>query len=386
MHRDPVPWAVIGIVILGLLAAPWGQHAERTSRGSEQLRGVLGESNGTGSDGYARVTGPRAFEFPADHGAHPDYRSEWWYVTGNLRDGRGRAYGFQLTLFRFALAPEMPARASAWATRQAWMGHFAVTDIASGRHIASERFQRGALGLAGTTLDPFRAWLDDWSMRSIADDGEGLFPMRLAASTEDVALSLRLAATKPRLLQGEAGYSRKGNEPGNASYYYSYTRLRASGQLRLDGRWRSVTGSAWLDREWSTSALGSEQTGWDWFALQLDDGRDVMVYRLRRRDGSTDPASYGVVVGPEGSVQKMGPEGFDLQPQRRWTDPVDGARYPIVWRLRIPAHGIDARVRARVADQLMDLGFRYWEGSVRVDPAGRGTGVGGVGYLEMTGY
>ncbi len=384
MRRDPVPWAVIGIVIVGLLAAPWGQRGEVTSQTGEQLRDVLGE--GAAADGFARVTGPRAFEFPADHGAHPAYRSEWWYVTGNLRDQRGRAYGFQLTLFRFALAPEMPARTSEWATRQAWMGHFAVTDVASGRHIASERFQRGALGLAGVAIDPFRAWLDDWSMRSVAADGAGPFPMVLTAGTDDVALDLRLVSQKPRVLQGDAGFSRKSEQPGNASYYYSYTRLRASGRLRLDGQWRPAAGRAWLDREWSTSALAADQTGWDWFALQLDDGRDVMLYRLRRRDNGTDPASYAVVVDRQGKAHKMGPEGFDLEAKGFWSDPEYGARYPIAWRLRLPEHGIDARVEARVADQLVDLGFRYWEGSVRVEPAGAETGVSGMGYLEMTGY
>jgi predicted secreted hydrolase len=386
MRPDPTMVAVVLVLAVGLLATPWSANHDKQQppAGNEQLSGVLG--GGAEGEGFARVTGPRGLDFPADHGAHPDYRSEWWYFTGNLTDAAGRDYGFQLTLFRFALAPSMPERSSAWATRQAWMGHFAITDIASGEHVASERLQRGALGLAGVASNPFRGWIDDWSVRALPEAGEDMFPLRLRAATTAGAVELTLRSQKPRVLQGEGGYSPKSDEPGNASHYYSYTRLAAEGRLRTTGAWRPVKGSAWLDREWSTSALAADQAGWDWFALQLTDGRDVMVYRLRGRDGRADKASYGVVVDAAGEAAKLGVADFELTPRRYWTSPATGTRYPIAWRLRIPEHDIDARVEARVDDQLMDLGFRYWEGSVRVTPGAAGSSVRGVGYLEMTGY
>lgn len=386
MRWDPTLGAVALVLLVGLVATPWSGNDPRSgaSPAGAQLSGVLG--GGADGAGFARVTGPRELDFPADHGAHPDFRSEWWYFTGNLSDARGRDYGFQLTLFRFALAPSMPERESGWATRQAWMGHFAITDIATGEHVASERLQRGALGLAGVEQDPIRGWIDDWSFRALPQAGDGLFPLRLRAATPDGAVDLTLRSRKPRVLQGEAGYSPKSNEPGNASRYYSYTRLAAEGRVRTSGSWRSVEGSAWLDREWSTSALAEDQAGWDWFALQLEDGRDVMVYRLRRKAGGADPASYGVVVDSAGETVKLGAGEFELTPRRYWTDPASGTRYPVAWRVRIPSHGIDARVEARVDDQLMDVGFRYWEGSVRVVAGTQGGSVRGVGYLEMTGY
>jgi len=383
MRHDPVPWVIAATLAVGLLAAPWGQMREGRTRPEQQVGDVLGG----GGAGFARVTGPRPFEFPQDHGPHPDHRSEWWYITGNVTDQRGRAYGFQFTLFRFALAPNMPSRESAWATRQAWMGHFALTDVASGQHVASERLQRGALGLAGVETRPFRAWLDDWSLASLPAAGEGgLFPLRLETAIDGSAVELTLRAAKPKVLQGKAGYSQKGAEPDNASHYYSYTRLEAEGRLRTADAWRDVTGSAWLDREWSTSALADDQAGWDWLALQLDDGRDVMVYRLRRDDGTTDPASYGVVVGPDGAADKLGAADFELIPKRYWKSPTTGTRYPVSWWLRVPSASIDASVTARVDDQLMDFGFRYWEGSVAVQGVGARPPIEGVGYLEMTGY
>jgi len=343
----------------------------------------LGSVMSADAEGFARVTGPPELSFPRDHGAHPDHRSEWWYFTGNLTGPEGRAFGFQLTFFRFALAAGAPDQDSPWATRQAWMAHFAVSDIDGGRFHAFQRLQRGAVGLAGAETGPVRVWLDHCRMRS--EQPGRLFPLLVSASQEGVALELRLTADKPRVLQGDAGYSRKGADPGNASAYYSYTRLAARGRLSLDGEDHQVTGSAWLDREWSTSALDAGLAGWDWLALQLGDGRDLMLYRLRQEDGSPGRWSAGTLVGPEGAARRLAVEDFTMEPLQRWRSPATGVAYPVGWRVQVPAAGLDLEVSPALEDQELRLGFRYWEGAVRARTAGSGE-LAGTGYLELTGY
>ncbi|HET6367376.1 MAG TPA: carotenoid 1,2-hydratase, partial [Pseudomonadales bacterium] len=248
-------------------------------------------------EGFARAEVPRAFVFPRDHGPHPEFRAEWWYWTGNLRSAGGRHLGFQLTFFRRALTPDAPARGSDWGASQAYLAHLAVTDARGGRFYFGTRTSRGALGLAGAQAEPFRVFVEDWQARS---DGTSIFPLHLRAEDEDVALDLHLESAKPPVLQGERGLSRKGPEPGNASYYYSLTRMPVRGTIRLRTERFEVEGLAWMDREWSTAALGKDLAGWDWFALQLEDGRELMYYRLRRRDGTADPFSAGVVVDARG--------------------------------------------------------------------------------------
>lgn len=334
---------------------------------------------GDDTTGYARAWQPRPLQFPADHGPHPDFRNEWWYFTGNLTAADGRALGYQLTLFRIALTPQPVAADSAWRARELYMGHFALSDVAGGQHVSFERFSRAALDLAGAQAEPFRVWLEDWSARSVSDGA--LFPLRLRAVEDNTAIDLTLTTDKPLVLQGNQGLSQKSAEAGNASYYYSYTRLPTVGTVTVGGQRFTVTGSSWLDREWSTSALGAEQSGWDWFALQLADGRDLMYYRLRRTDGSVDPHSQGVLVAADGSVTRLTAEAVSVQPQAFWTSPHTGDRYPLRWQLQIPAHNLALTVTARLPDQEMQTSVRYWEGAVSVS----GT-VAGVGYLEMTRY
>lgn len=335
--------------------------------------------------GYARALEPRAFVFPADHGPHPEFRTEWWYYTGNLATREGRRFGFQLTFFRSALAPEMPQRESAWATRQAWLAHFALTDVGGERFHSFERWSRGAPGLAGVQAAPFRVWVEDWSATA---DGGPVFPMRLRAGQGEVGLDLRLDQGKPPILQGERGLSRKSAEPGNASFYYSLTRMPAAGTIRVGSETFTVTGAAWMDREWSTSSLGEGQVGWDWFALQLSDGTDVMLYQLRHGDGRIDPASSGSFVGSggSGSSRTLSSRDFSLQVLEQWQSPDSGARYPARWRLRIPSEDLDLTVTPRLADQELDVSFRYWEGAVALTGTRRGATVQGQGYVELTGY
>lgn len=370
----------VGPLLLGLFLAACGAPQGEGGDAGIDVAAALGGGDG---EGFARAEGPRAFAFPADHGPHPAFRNEWWYLTGNLEDARGRRFGFQVTFFRVALRPDTPERRSAWAVRDVYMGHLALTDGAGGRFFAIERFARGAAGLAGARPDPFRVWLEDWRLGAAAT-GEGR-PWRLVAAEGAVGLDLSLQPEKGPVLQGDDGLSRKGGEAGNASYYYSMPRLAATGELRVQGERFAVAGRAWLDREWSTSALEPGQRGWDWFALQLDDGRDLMFYRLRRDDGSTDPRSAGSLIGADGSVRRLGHEEVELAPTATWESP-RGGRYPVAWRLRVPTAGLDLAVRPVLRDQELDLAVRYWEGAVDVIGRGSAGGVAGRGYVELTGY
>ena len=334
---------------------------------------------GDAQTGFARAEEPTAFRFPRDHGPHPKFRNEWWYLTGNLRTAEGARYGYQVTFFRIALTPEAPERTSHWATNQVWMAHAALTDVRAGSHRAEERFARQALDLAGAQAEPFRVWLGDWRLVSM-DAG---FPWRLQIDAEPFALDLTLEADKPVVLQGDEGLSQKSAEPGNASYYYSITRLKTTGQIRSGGPQVEVGGASWLDREWSTSALAPDQVGWDWFALQLKDGRDLMFYRLRRADGTADPHSAGTLVETDGQYRPIGPEDIALGPRHWWEN--HDKRYPTVWELEVNPWKQTLLVRAVIDDQLMDLSVRYWEGAVDLlDP--RTGEILGSGYLELAGY
>jgi predicted secreted hydrolase len=331
---------------------------------------VDGVLSGDDTAGFARALAPRDFSFPADHGPHPEFRSEWWYLTGHLQAG-SRRFGYQLTIFRQALAPQAVPRASAWASRQVYMGHLAITDVEGRRFVAFERMAREGLGLGGA--EAAAVWVDDWRLTPS-------FPITLTARDGDTALALTLEPGRGPILQGDAGLSRKGPEPGNASYYYSFTRLPTRGRLTVGGQSFQVTGESWLDREWSTSALGPELAGWDWLALHLSDGRDLMVYRLRRKDGGAAPESRATLIDARGATQLYGPEAFRLTPRSHWTSPRSGARYPVAMDLELP--GLRLEVRPLLDDQELALSFRYWEGASTAS----GGGLTGRGYLELTGY
>lgn len=350
-----------------------------TSASVAQDRSELTELLDAANDAFPKATEPRVFAFPADHGPHPEYRNEWWYVTGNLESASGRRFGFELTIFRFALAPLAPESTSAWRTNQLYIGHLAVTDPAGDRFLVAEKYSRGALGLAGAESAPFAVWIDDWSIRAAGPDGSN---WQLSATTDDIGLELELTPTKPPVLNGEAGLSQKSAEPGNASYYYSITRLATEGELRIGDEMFRVRGSSWLDREWSSSALGDEQVGWDWFALQFDDGRDLMVYQLRLRDGSADPNSAGTLTLRDGSAVHLAKDDIVLRVLDTWVSP-DGGTYPARWQLEVPAHDIDVEVFPVMADQELFTTVRYWEGAVDVTS---NNGSRGRGYVELTGY
>ena len=366
---------------------PGGDGAERNGvQASVAVSTALGQGD---LSGFARATAPRRFSFPADLGPHPEFRTEWWYYTGNLETAAGRHFGFQLTFFRTALAPPPAGGAavahdsSAWSTRQLYLAHFALTDTAGRRFHAWGRLEREALGLAGARANPFRVWLEDWSA---ASDAPGGLPVRLHAAEGGVALDLTLTSDKPVVLQGDRGLSRKGSEPGNASYYYSLSRLSARGTVSAGGETHPVSGLAWMDREWSTSALGPDLVGWDWVALQLDDGREVMVYRLRRRDGTADPHSAGALIAADGVPRALAPGEVSLEALDHWTSPRSRVRYPSRWRLAIPAAALALEITPRLPDQELIVGTRYWEGAVGVTGTAAGRSVAGRGYVELVGY
>lgn len=349
------------------------------SAATAEERAELVELLDAANDAFPRATEPRRFEFPADHGPHPEYRNEWWYVTGNLDDESGRRFGYELTIFRFALTPQLGESASAWRTNQLFIAHLALTDPAGERFVVGEKYSRGALGLAGAEADPFAVWIDDWAIRADASAPE---VWQLSADSDDIALELTLTSLKPPVLNGDAGLSQKSSEPGNASYYYSLTRLATEGELRIGNEVFRVRGSSWADREWSSSALGDDQVGWDWFALQFEDGRELMIYQLRRRDGSADPNSAGTLVLVDGTSVHLTNDDLVLRVLATWNSP-EGGSYPSRWQLEVPAHGIRVEVEPVMADQELFTTVRYWEGAV--DVIGD-NGTDGRGYVELTGY
>ncbi len=381
IHRHTRRWSVLWqrLALIVVVVAMLSACSVPATTVEPRARLAVAEAMAAGDTaGFARATEPRPFVFPRDHGPHPEYAIEWWYYTGNLQSPDGRRFGFQFTIFRTGLMPGDPQRSSAWASNSIYMAHFALSDITGGKFHAFERFSRGAAGLAGAQSEPFRVWLEDWVVEGQGPDG---MPMRLYATAGDVAIDLTLAAGKPPVLQGDRGLSQKSADAGNASYYYSFTRMPVTGAVRIGTSTHQVSGLGWMDREWSTSALGEDQVGWDWFALHLDDGRDLMFYRLRLRNGGIDPFSKGVLVGADGAARRLNADDVLVEPLDEWTSPRSGATYPARWRLRVPAEAIDLTLTPLLADQELPVTVVYWEGAVSISGS-----AGGSGYIEMTGY
>ena len=326
---------------------------------------------GLGSDAadFAQVVPGKAFSFPEDHGPHDGFRIEWWYVTANLKDAEGNVFGVQWTLFRNALKAG-PTQAG-WRDSTVWLGHAAVTS--ANRHYAAERLARGGVGQAGAQAAPFTAWIDDWNFASRPGTVGALADMQLKASDAHFAYDLRLTASRPLVLQGDNGYSRKSDQ-GQASYYYSQPFFTANGSVSLDGHTYQVSGPAWLDREWSSQPLAASQTGWDWVSLHLDRGAQLMLFRVREKD--SDGYLTGTWIDAQGHTQTL--HNSDIQLTPLTTTAIDGRNIPTRWSLKIPGKQLDITTEAVNPKAWMDLGIPYWEGPVRFE--------GGVGYLEMTGY
>ncbi|WP_442498811.1 lipocalin-like domain-containing protein [Methylobacter sp. sgz302048] len=349
------------------------------SKKDDAFSNVLSESD----KGFARALKPRKFSFPLDHGAHDQYRTEWWYFTGNLSSAEGRRFGYELTFFRFALSPDALVSKSAWRSNQVYMAHLTLTDAEKDRFYTDERFSRAANGLAGASDKQYRVWLYDWS--ASARDGPD-FPLRLSAKSDEFAIDFMLTPMKGPIFQGEHGLSRKSDEPGNASYYYSYTRLATEGSVRIGDTLFSVIGNSWMDREWSTSSLSKEQAGWDWFALQLSDGSELMFYQLRRKDGRVDRNSSGSIVLADNVKVPLTAQDAAIEVLATWTSPHSKIRYPSLWRLSVPGQRLELDVVPLINDQELNVSVRYWEGAVSVKGTKNGRPVSGQGYVELTGY
>ena len=334
--------------------------------------------------GFALVDGSRPLTFPADFGAHEGFRSEWWYYTGNLQTPEGRHFGFELTIFRVGLLPptvNLPADSN-WYSHSTYFAHFALSDIASDRFHAFERYSRPGPGLAGAQAVPYRVWLEDWS---ITERSPGVY--LLQAAQDEIALDLTLKDKRGVILQGEKGYLPNGEKAGNAAYYYSQPRLQADGVVQIEGRNYSVSGLAWKDHEFGSGGLEANQVGWDWFALQFQDGSALMLFQLRQRDGEISAFSSGTFIPREGAPHPIQKADFEIAVQDQWRSPHTGGGYPAAWDLRLAEPDCLLHVQPWMADQ--ELHFptvTYWEGAVQFEGSCRGTPAQGTGYVELTGY
>ena len=367
MGRSTGRYVLVAFALFGSLWAGW----------------VYGQEAPVTDDGWRQAAPGYEWQFPRDHGSHPDYRIEWWYYTGNLESADARRFRYQVTFFRIGVDPA-PENPSSWAVRDLFMAHLAITDFRTGRQVVAERLNRAGVGWAGARSDVLEVWNGDWRVEG---DGE---THRLDARDRTLGVELRLDPGRGITLHGDEGLSQKGAEAGNASHYYSLTRMPTVGRLWLDDAWVEVSGSSWMDHEFGTSFLESSQVGWDWFSLQLDDGADLMLFRIRRADGSVDPHSAGTWVEPTGTVSRLDATDMYLRPGRRWTSPMSGAEYPVSWTVEVVELGLRLDVLATVDAQELDTsastGVTYWEGAVSAVGRLRDREVRGRGYLEMTGY
>lgn len=379
-------WVILLLVLMIMGGVIWmsaSRKPAQTVRASVTGLPAVAASSPALND-YQMATGPGEIVFPRDFGPHPSYLTEWWYYTGNLSTADGRRFGFQLTFFRRAVTSlkDVPLRSSDLATNQVYLAHFTLSDITGKRFHYFEHFERGAAGLAGAQITPmFQVWLHNWSVQQT-----NINTYHLTAQEQGVALDLNLVDNKGPILEGDQGYSQKGPQPGNASLYFSQTRLSSQGKVVLDGNTYMVSGSSWMDREISTSALGKGLVGWDWFALQLNDGTELMAYVLRRSDGSIDAFSQATFIQTDGETVRLKKDDFQVLVQSTWRSPHSGANYPSHWKVHVPSLKLDLSIQPLLSDQELNVSFTYWEGAVAFDGARDGKAISGQGYVELTGY
>ena len=336
-------------------------------------------------EGFKPALPGRAFSFPADHRAHPEYKTEWWYYNGQLRDAAGHRYGYQLTFFRVGLRPgPVPRQGSRWSLREVYLAHLAVTDVRRKKFSFAEKASRGNLGLAGAETGRYRVWIENWS---VSEEGQAQV---LIAGDRRLGLNLRASPSGPPVIHGSGGISRKGAGTGQASHYYSLTRMATQGRITVQGRTMEVRGLSWMDHEFGSNQLQADQVGWDWFSLNLGDEAELMLYQIRHRDGRIDPHSSGTVVFKDRVPQPLSREDFSIQVLKTWTSPRSRATYPAVWRIAVPRQDLIIRVTPVLDDQELmtpkSTRVTYWEGLVTAEGTRAGRAVKGQGYVEMTGY
>lgn len=371
---------VVGIVLVALTL--WERDtAVPPAAGSQFLPALPQQSTG----GFARAVAPYDWDFPRDHGPHPNFQTEWWYYTGNVVDVEtGERFGYQFTIFRRALSPDAPdPMSSEWRSNQIYMAHFTVTDVARTSFYHEERLSRAGAGLAGAEGAPrYNIWLENWEIRA---EDEGALTTSITADARSFAIDLTHVQQKPPALQGDRGLSPKSGEVGNASYYYSLSQLRTNGTIRIGSETYNVTGKSWMDHEFSTSALGPGAQGWDWFGLQFDDGREIMLGQIRLIEGGVEPAFGGLLIEADGSTRYLSSSDFTIEATASWVSPHSGAEYPAQWEMTVAPEGgprLSFTVTPLIADQeLHGSGIVYWEGAVQISGD-----VSGYGYAELTGY
>lgn len=328
------------------------------------------------------------YSFPHDHGSHDQFGLEWWYFTGHLSSEAGRRFGYELTFFRKAIDdPRIQNSSSHWAIKQLYFAHLALTDVENQTFRFAEKLSRAGLGKAGAKSDQMDVWIDRWSLNPVTSDHHVL---SLKASERTFGLDLKLTVEKSPVIHGEEGMSRKGAEAGQASHYYSLTRLATEGQLTLGSEQLEVTGLSWMDHEFGSGELGDDQVGWDWFSLQFDSKMELMVYLLRRKDGSSDPVSSGTLIFPDGRSRHLRLQDISVETQDFWISPHTKARYPAKWVINVPSAQLRVQIKPVLADQELRTSkstqVTYWEGAVDVSGQHRGGSVQGQGYVELTGY
>ncbi|ACD84495.1 Predicted secreted hydrolase [Methylacidiphilum infernorum V4] len=339
---------------------------------------------------WAIVDRPWSWLFPRDHGSHPEFQTEWWYFTGNLYGPKEEPFGFQWTLFRQGVFGSPPLKISRWALRDVYFAHFALSDIQRKKFYAYEKADRGALGLAGATVGDMGGWIRGWELKSKKSTESGSREkFHISAQEEAVAIDLELEAQKPPVLHGENGLSRKADQEGCASYYYSFSRLKTQGLIRVSNKTWKVLGTSWFDHEFTTHSLGKNEVGWDWFAIQLDTDEELMLYCLRTREGGFDLNSGGTWIGKK-AIRHLTLRDFKITPTSFWKSPHTAALYPAGWKVQLGDPEMEIEITPKMADQelvLNQLGFlAYWEGAVSVKGKKENNPIHGEGYVELTGY
>jgi predicted secreted hydrolase len=333
---------------------------------------------------YQPAVPGRALKFPRDHFSHPDFRTEWWYYTGHFETESGKSYGYQVTFFRFGLRDRQKEESAKPVFTDLYMAHFALSDKQGKKFRVAERANRGYGEKAGAATDRYLVWNEDWKVEAAGESH--LIQVR----DKDVALTLRLLPMKPPVLHGDGGLSQKAEGEGRASYYYSFTRLKTQGELEIAGKREKLQGQSWMDHEFGSNQLAEDQLGWDWFSIQLDNNVDLMLYLMRRKDGSVDPHSSGTLIYANGATRRLAPKDFRAEALEKWKSPKSGGNYPMKWRVAVPAEGLELEIVPFFPDQELDTRkstkVTYWEGSVEVRGTFQNKPVRGLGYVEMTGY
>jgi predicted secreted hydrolase len=338
------------------------------------------------AEGWKQAVVPWQWSFPRDHGAHPEYRTEWWYFTGNLKDKAGKQYGYQLTFFRQGLALSALQQDNPWSIRDIYLAHFAIVDETAGQFWHFDQASRSGPGLAGAKVGFMEVWTLAWSAKMI---GNTIF---LKANKGELELELELSPRKPKVFHGNKGLSTKGPNPGQASYYYSFTDLATNGTIRNPGSQQpiEVTGTSWFDQEFGSNVLSPDQVGWDWFGIHLSDGRDLMLFQLRKKDGTIESSSSGTIVEKDGSSRHLSRSDITLKALAQWKSQKSGGTYPAKWQIIIPSAQIDITIAPTFAIQELvtesSTGVTYWEGAVKGAGISRDNQVSAEGYAELTGY